>query len=116
MLGGKPALETRIAAAVAYFFPLLGLVFVFTRWRENYFLRYHGCQGVAWGVFLLFFWLVLQLILFITSRIPLLGSLLGFFSKVLYLAAFLATAYFFYLTLQGEKFKIPLIYDLFDSR
>lgn len=116
MLGGKPALEVRLAAAATYFFPLIGLAFVFTRLRENYFLRYHGCQGFAWGIFLLFFWLVLQLILFITSRIPLLGSLFGFLSKVIYLAAFLAAAYFFYLALQGEKFKIPLIYDLFGSR
>jgi len=115
-VGVKPALETRVAAAFTYLFPLIGLIYIFTRLRENYFLRYHGCQGFAWGIFLLFFWLALQLILFITGGIPLLGNLIQFLSKVIYLAVFLAAAYFFYLTLQGEKFKIPMIYDLFGSR
>ena len=53
-MAGKTTPEARMAVAFSYLFPPLGLVFVFTKLRRDYFLRHHGSQGFAWGVFLLF--------------------------------------------------------------
>lgn len=112
MTGKTTTPEARIAVAFSYLFPPLGLVFVFTKLRRDYFLRYHGSQGLAWGIFLLIFWLALQLVVFLTGIIPLLGKIVALLAKVVFFGFFLASVYFFYLTLQGERFKIPLVYDI----
>lgn len=115
-MAGKITPEARLAVAFSYLFPPLGLVFVFTKLREDYFLRHHGSQGFAWGIFLLFFWLALQLVIFLTGIIPLLGKIIAILSKVVFFGLFLASVYFFYLTLRGERFKIPLVYDIFGPK
>ena len=111
-MAGKTAPEARMAVAFSYLFPPLGLAFVFTKLRRDYFLRYHGSQGVAWGIFLFFLWLALQLVVLLTGIIPLLGNIIAFLAKVVFFGCFLASVYFFFLILRGVKFKIPLVYDI----
>lgn len=111
-MAGKAISGARLAVAFSYLFPPLGLVFVFTKLRRDYFLRYHGSQGIAWGIFLFFLWLALQLLVLLTGVIPFLGKVIAFLVKVIFFGCFLASVYFLYLTLQGEKFKIPLVYEI----
>ena len=53
-MAGKTAPEARMAVAFSYLFPRLAWHLSLQNCAGIIFLRYHGSQGVAWGIFPLF--------------------------------------------------------------
>ena len=99
-------LETRILAAVSYLIWPASLLIVLTKIRKDPFLRYHGYQALFFGICCMVVYLVVGALLRI---IPVIGSLIF---NLLVLGWVLLVIFLAIRSLQGEYFRIPLIYDL----
>ena len=83
--------DSYLYGALCYFW-ILALVFLFLK-KDDSFVRFHAKQGVVLFVASLLTW------------IPMIGWVLGF-------AIFLAAVAGFIKALQGEKYRLPLIFDI----
>jgi uncharacterized membrane protein len=98
--------EARVLTAVAYLLWPVSLILVLTRLRRDRFIRYHGYQSLFLGIVCFVVYLVVGSFLRV---IPVFGevilriTVLGWIVFVVFLAI---------RSLQGEYFKVPLIYDL----
>lgn len=91
--------ERRILAAISYI-PLLFVIPIILV-KNDEFVHSHAKQG-----FVLF---IVELIIWILSKIPIIGFLFGYILGIL---VFLAALYAFIEALIGKFWKIPLIGDL----
>lgn len=98
--------EYRILAAVGYLLWPVSLILVLTAYKRDRFLRFHGYQSLYFGISCTVFYLVVGGFLQI---IPFFGWLI---TKVLVVLWFLFVLMLVYRCLQGDYFRIPLIYDL----
>lgn len=98
--------EHRWLAAVSYLVWPISLLIVLSRLKADPFLRFHCHQALALGSSGLVLYLMLGLFL---QLIPYMGRFLFNFLIVLWFCFKLLLAL---RCLQGEKFRIPLIYDL----
>ncbi|HOJ77358.1 MAG TPA: DUF4870 domain-containing protein [Bacillota bacterium] len=98
--------EYRLLAAFSYLFWPFSLLLVLTMYKKDRFLRFHGYQALFLGICGTVFYLVGGGLLYI---IPFFGVLIN---KALLIVWFIFTLLLAFRCFQGEKFKIPVIYDL----
>lgn len=98
--------EYRVLAGITYLFWPLSLLLILTNYKRERFLRFHGYQSLYFGICCTVCYLVVGGFL---QFIPFFGVL---FNKSLLIVWFLFIAYLFYRCIQGDLFRIPLIYEL----
>lgn len=98
--------EYRVMAGISYLFWPLSLIIVLTNYKKDRYLRYHGYQSLYFGICCTVCYLVVGGFM---QMIPFIGVL---FNKAVLVFWFLFIIYLFYRCLQGDLFRIPMIYDL----
>lgn len=99
-------MEHKILAGISYLIWPLCLLVILTNLKKIRFLRFHAYQTLFLGLVGFVLYLVVGAFL---GLIPVVGGILLKIAVVLWISF---QIYFFYCCLQGEYFKIPLIYDL----
>jgi len=102
----ETTLEYRIIAGISYLFWPLSVLIVCTGYKKDRFLRFHGYQGLYFGICCAVGYLVIGGFLQI---IPVIGVLI---SKLLVLIWFLCCLFLFWRCWRGERFKIPIVSNL----
>ncbi len=102
----KTILEYRILGSISYLIWPVSILIVATGYKKDEFLRFHGYQALYLGIFGSVLWLVGGALLRI---IPVIGL---FTFNILMIGWILFLVLLAFRCLQGEYFKIPLIYDL----
>ena len=102
--GGKGLSEdaSKILAALSYPIWIVALVTILIAKQKEKYAKYHGYQGLFWGIAMFLVYLVLSIPFNILWRAQ--GSLLG-------IAILGIEIYFAVLAYQGRTFKIPIIYN-----
>jgi uncharacterized membrane protein len=98
--------EYRLLGSISYLIWPLSLVIVFTTFKKDKFLRFHGYQTLYLGILGSVLWLVGGALLRV---IPVIGILVfNGLAIIWFLFLFLLC----YRCFHGEYFRIPLVYDL----
>ena len=98
--------EYRLLGSISYLVWPLSLIIVFTTFKKDKFLRFHGYQALYLGILGSVLWLVGGALLRI---IPIVGVLIFNILAFIWLLFLLLLTY---RSFQGEYFRVPLIYDL----
>ena len=101
--------EQKILAGISYCFWPLSLFVIFTQLKKERFLRFHCYQSLFLGISSTVGYLVIGGILRI---IPFIGI---FVFNLLIIVWFLFVVFLCFRCLQGDYFRVPLIYDLAQS-
>jgi len=106
--GGEGLSEdaSKILAALSYPIWIVALITILIAKPKDKYEKYHGYQGLFWGIAMFLVYLVLSVPMYgIFWRTQGLVSLLG-------IAILGIEIYFAVLAYQGKKFQIPVIYNL----
>ncbi len=103
---GTAAPEARVLTAVAYLVWPVSLILVLTGLRRDRFIRYHGYQSLFLGIVCFVVYLVVGSFVRI---IPVFGEII---LRIMVLGWIVFIVLLAIRALQGEYFKVPLIYDL----
>ncbi|GHU50781.1 membrane protein [Clostridia bacterium] len=105
-------LDENIAAALSYIFGIVsgGILLVFE--KENKFVRFHAMQSVLLSVFVI----VVEVVLQILGRIPLLGGIFVLANNIFGFIALVAAIWLIVSALKMKKQKLPLIGDVAEKQ
>ena len=97
-------LDEKIAGLLTYVLCFFSGIFFLIAEKENKFVRFHALQSTVWFLFLL----VLTFVVNLFWWIPLLGGLLAWIVRLVWLVSWI---YLMYMAYKGATFKIPVLGD-----
>ncbi len=98
--------DVNVLMAILSYFWIFALIPLFVE-KEDEFIQFHAKQGTT----LLIAEIVLSIVFFILSFIPILGCILAVAQLLLFLALFVFHIILMIKASKGEWYKIPYIYD-----
>jgi len=106
----------KILAALSYPFWIAALVTILIAKPKNKYAKYHGFQGLFWGIAIVVVYIAFQIFINVLSYVPFLGwaiSILLFLTAgVFWLLILVIDIIFAVQAYQGKAFKIPVIYGM----
>lgn len=102
--------SSKILAALSYPIWIIAIVSIATA-KDNKYLKYHGFQALFWGISIF----VIYIASMFFMMVPFLGIIAIFLLPVIWIGWLVCSIIFAVKAYQGEKFQIPLVYDITKS-
>ncbi len=110
--------NSKVLAALSYPIWIVAIVSIAMA-KDNKYLKYHGFQGLFWGIGVFVLYIGLIIVSTALTVIPFIGLMMWFLTLLLYpligIGALVASILFAVKAYQGEKFQIPVIYNITKS-
>jgi len=98
----------KILAALGYPIWIISLILILIAKPENKFGKFHGYQGLFFGIA----WWVVVVVISMFGMIPYLGFIFGIISWLVGVGFFVVSILYAVKAYQGKTFKVPVIYGL----